>query len=225
MPQSGLMLTLIEGQPVLSRPTPLRVAQLAVKRCFDIAFSLLALILFLPGFVAVAMFVRLSSAGPVFFSQPREGLNGQPIGVLKFRTMYVDRCDVTGVMQTVRDDPRVTPVGRFLRRTSIDELPQLINVLKGEMSLIGPRPHAFGMLAGGVPYDGLVPYYSARQAMKPGLSGWAQAHGLRGPTDDPARARARIDHDLAYIENFSLLLDLRIIWKTVRQEFLNGTGL
>src|SRR5690606_7838983 len=126
----GLMLTLIEGQPVLSRPTPLRVAQLAVKRCFDIAFSLLALILFLPGFVAVAMFVRLSSSGPVFFSQPREGLNGQPIGVLKFRTMYVDRCDVTGVMQTVRDDPRVTPVGRFLRRTSIDELPQLINVLK-----------------------------------------------------------------------------------------------
>lgn len=223
--QSGLQLTLSGNRHIVPAPTPGRAAQMAAKRLVDIMASLTVLTLFLPALLMIALAIRASSSGPVLFRQVREGFNGQPINVYKFRTMYVDRCDITGVAQTVSDDPRITPIGRFLRRTSLDELPQLINILKGEMSLIGPRPHAFGMLAGGVPYDRLVPYYAARQSMKPGLSGWAQANGLRGPTDDPAKAKARIDHDLAYIENFSLLLDFKIIWKTLRQEFLNGTGL
>ena len=225
IPQSGLQLTLIRGTPAPVPLTAPRYVQLAIKRFFDITISLLLLVLFLPALLVIALAVQLSSSGAPIFSQMREGLNGQPIKVYKFRTMYVDRCDVDGVVQTVTDDPRVTHIGRFLRRTSLDELPQLINILKGEMSLIGPRPHAFGMLAGGSPYDRLVPYYAARQSMKPGLSGWAQANGLRGPTDDPIKARARVEHDLAYIENFSILLDFRIIWKTLLQEFPNGTGL
>jgi lipopolysaccharide/colanic/teichoic acid biosynthesis glycosyltransferase len=205
--------------------TPSRTLHLVVKRLLDIVAAYLVLLLFLPALLAIALAIRTTSAGPVLFRQKREGLYGRPIGIYKFRTMYLDHCDLDGVEQTVTGDLRVTPIGRFLRRTSIDELPQLINILKGEMSLIGPRPHAFGMLAAEIPYDRLVPYYGARLVMKPGLSGWAQANGLRGPTNDAAKARARIDHDLAYIENFSIFLDIKIILKTLAQEFPNGTGL
>ncbi|WP_041528814.1 sugar transferase [Pelagibacterium halotolerans] len=199
--------------------------QLALKRVMDVLVSAITLIMLSPAFLLIAVAIRTSSKGSILFRQTREGLNGKPIEIYKFRTMYIDRCDISGVAQTTSDDPRITPIGRFLRRTSLDELPQLFNILKGDMSLIGPRPHAFGMFAGGTTYERLVPYYKARQTMKPGLSGWAQANGLRGPTDNAIRARARIDHDLAYIENFSLLLDIKIIWKTLRQEFLGGTGL
>jgi lipopolysaccharide/colanic/teichoic acid biosynthesis glycosyltransferase len=118
----------------------------------------------------------------------------------------------------------VTPVGRFLRRTSLDELPQLVNVIVGDMSLVGPRPHVEGMLAAGVDYAELVPYYNLRHVMRPGLSGWAQANGLRGPTDSAEAARARIDHDVAYIQNFSIWLDLKIIWLTLVKEFVTGSG-
>lgn len=222
---SGLPLTFRNGQPVTPEATLARSAKLGLKRAFDIVLTLAVLIVFAPVLLGVAFAIRVSSPGPVLFRQMREGLNGEPISVYKFRTMFIDRCDISGVTQTTSDDPRITRMGRFLRRTSIDELPQLFNVLKGEMSLIGPRPHAFGMLAAGVPYDRLVPYYAARQAMKPGISGWAQANGYRGPTHDAEKAWARIDHDLAYIENFSLLLDIKIIWMTLRREFLSGTGL
>ncbi len=222
---SGLPATFRKGQPLPPEAGFARSVKLGVKRVFDIVVTLAVLFVFAPILLAVALAIRLTSPGPVLFRQMREGFRGEPISVYKFRTMYIDRCDVTGVTQTTDGDPRITRIGRFLRRTSIDELPQLFNVLKGEMSLIGPRPHAFGMLAAGMPYDRLVPYYAARQAMKPGISGWAQANGYRGPTEDADKAWARIDHDLAYIENFSLLLDLRIIWMTLRREFLSGSGL
>lgn len=225
--QSGLRLTFLGDGRAFARPAAARTLQmqLALKRVMDVLVSAASLVVLAPALVLIALAIRATSPGSILFRQPREGLNGQPITVYKFRTMYIDRCDISGVAQTTSDDPRITPIGHFLRRTSLDELPQLFNVFKGDMSLIGPRPHVFGMLAGGTTYERLVPYYKARQAMKPGLSGWAQANGLRGPTDNAIRARARIDHDLAYIENFSLLLDIKIIWKTLQQEFLRGTGL
>lgn len=222
---SGLPLTFMNGGPAPVPPTPKRSVQLVLKRIMDIAISAITLLMLAPALLMIALVIRMTSGGPALFRQTREGLGGKPIDIFKFRSMYLDRCDISGVAQTTSDDPRITPIGRFLRRTSLDELPQLINILKGDMSLIGPRPHAFGMLAGGTTYHELVPYYRARLTMKPGLSGWAQANGLRGPTDNVSRARARIDHDLAYIENFSLFLDIKIIVKTLRQEFLGGSGL
>lgn len=223
--QSGLQLTFTQGRPENPAMTPARGVQLILKRLMDIVISSLTLVMLAPALLLIALAIKLSSGGPALFRQTREGLNGHPIEIYKFRSMYMDRCDISGIAQTVSNDPRITPIGRFLRRTSLDELPQLLNILKGDMSLIGPRPHAFGMLAGGTTYEELVPYYRTRQAMKPGLSGWAQANGLRGPTDNAIKARARIDHDLAYIENFSVLLDIKIIFKTLRQEFLGGSGL
>lgn len=139
--------------------------------------------------------------------------------------MHKELEDVTGVAQTVVNDPRVTRIGALIRRTNIDELPQLINVLKGDMSLVGPRCHAVGMLAARVPYEHLVPDYHRRHRMKPGLTGLAQMRGLRGPTDRPAKARARIACDLFYVESFSLLLDLHILWGTLVYEVRGGRGL
>jgi polysaccharide biosynthesis protein PslA len=198
---------------------------LMAKRAFDIVASLLAILALAPLLLIAAVLVVTTSRGPVFFRQEREGLFGMPFHAFKFRTMRVDQCDLSGVNQTVQDDPRITPIGKFLRRTSIDELPQLLNVLLGEMSLVGPRPHVANMQAGGMGYRELVPYYDQRLAMVPGLTGWAQANGLRGPTHRADLARARVDHDLAYIQNFSFWLDLKIIWLTIRREFLNGGGL
>jgi lipopolysaccharide/colanic/teichoic acid biosynthesis glycosyltransferase len=144
--------------------------------------------------------------------------------ILKFRTMYVDRGDTTGVKQTVDGDARVTPLGRFMRQRSLDELPQLLNVLFGTMSLVGPRPHVAGQLAAGRPCAEVIHYYELRHAMKPGLTGWAQVNGYRGPTDTITKAQARVDHDLAYIQNFTVLLDLKIIWRTFWKEVVTGSG-
>lgn len=223
--QSGLPLALMDGVPLVpERRAGLRL-QLAAKRFLDIALSLVTLVLLAPLLLFVAWRIRRASPGGIFFRQVRQGLYGRPFVVLKFRSMYAERCDVSGVSQTTDDDPRITPLGRALRRWNIDELPQLLNVLKGDMSLVGPRPHVLGMWAGGMRYEELVPYYDARhQFMKPGLSGWAQANGLRGPTDDPQRARGRIDHDLAYIQNFSLWLDIKIMAKTLAREVAGGSG-
>lgn len=129
--------------------------------------------------------------------------------------MYADRCDAAGIAQATANDNRVTRIGAFIRRTSVDELPQLINVLRGDMSLVGPRPHVPGMQAAGMDYQDLVPHYAFRQSMRPGLTGWAQCQGLRGPTTDQIRALRRIGHDFAYVQNFSLWLDARIVWKTL----------
>lgn len=190
----------------------------------DVMMSLCLLVIFAPVFLLTAAAIKATSKGPVLFRQRRVGLNNCEFLVYKFRTMYVERQDLSGVRQTLEDDPRITPIGRLLRRTSVDEVPQILNILKGEMSFVGPRPHVAGMLAGGLPYEQLVPYYGLRHAMKPGLTGWAQANGFRGPTIDPVRARQRVDHDIAYIQNFSLRLDMIIIARTAWREFVTGTG-
>jgi lipopolysaccharide/colanic/teichoic acid biosynthesis glycosyltransferase len=222
--QSGLSCRFSGNWAVLPAVDDPRRRALAVKRLMDIILASLALVALFPLLLATAIAVKLASKGPVLFRQSRPGLQGRPFEMLKFRTMYADAGDISGVRQTSVNDSRVTPLGRFLRAKSIDELPQLINVLKGDMSIIGPRPHVEGMLAGGVPYDKLVPYYNLRHEMRPGLSGWAQANGLRGPTTDPALAKARVDHDIAYIQNFSITLDLKIILLTLMGEFFTGSG-
>ena len=221
----GLALRWGPDGPLLPQLTARRRRALAAKRAADIAITLLALLALGPLLLLVALGIRLTSRGPALFRQERLGRGGRSFSMWKFRTMHVERCDPSGVAQTRPADGRVTALGRLLRRTSIDELPQLFNVLAGDMAIIGPRPHVPGMRAAGRDYQALVPYYHLRWQMRPGLSGWAQAHGLRGPTGDAAQARARIDHDIAYIQNTSLGLDLRIIWLTLRHEFLTGNGI
>ncbi|MGK6316542.1 sugar transferase [Neorhizobium sp. DT-125] len=198
--------------------------QLAVKRTIDIGVSLTALLVLLPLMLVVALLIRLDSPGPALFTQVRWGKDCRKIRVYKFRSMRTDLGDATGITQTVRDDPRVTRVGAAIRKTNIDELPQLLNVLKGDMSLVGPRCHAIGMLAAGIPYEDLVPDYHRRHSVKPGMTGLAQMRGLRGPTDRPRKARARIACDLHYIDNFSIQLDLRIMFGTVLAELRGGKG-
>ncbi|WP_248304986.1 sugar transferase [Devosia sp. FKR38] len=203
---------------------PVRPLSLAVKRVLDVVLSALALVALLPLLVLVAIAIKVTSPGPVLFVQQRPGLHGALFPMLKFRTMYNHMGDRSGLQQTVKNDQRITRIGAFLRRTSIDELPQLINILLGHMSIIGPRPHPVRMLAGGMDYQQLVPYYAKRWEMRPGLSGWAQVNGLRGPTDRAEVAVARINHDLAYIQNFSIQLDIKIIVATLWREFVGGSG-
>ena len=195
-----------------------------MKRMIDIGVSLTALIVLSPVLLLVALLIRLDSAGPALFNQVRWGKDCGKIRVYKFRSMRTDLGDATGVAQTVQNDPRITRIGAIIRKTNIDELPQLLNVLKGDMSLVGPRCHAIGMLAAGIPYEDLVPNYHRRHSVKPGMTGLAQMRGLRGPTDRPGRARARIACDLYYIDNFSVLLDLRIMFGTVLAELRGGKG-
>lgn len=221
---SGLKLVWQSGQPVASDPLARKPIQAGLKRALDITVGGMALIGLLPLFLLIAVAIKFNSPGPVFFVQQREGLNGKMFGVLKFRTMRAEDADQSGVLQTSVGDRRVTRVGQFLRRTSVDELPQLINVLRGEMSLVGPRPHVPGMLANGVPYGKLVPYYALRHQIKPGITGWAQANGLRGETVSAHLASQRIEHDIAYIQNFSIVLDVVILVMTIRREFLTGNG-
>jgi lipopolysaccharide/colanic/teichoic acid biosynthesis glycosyltransferase len=198
--------------------------QLAVKRLIDIIVSASALVILAPLLLTVCAFIKLESKGPVTFRQNRWGKDCSLIRIYKFRSMYTDLCDHSGVAQTVQDDPRVTKVGRVIRRLNIDELPQLINVLKGDMSLVGPRCHAVGMLAAGVPYEELVPEYHERHALRPGMTGLAQVRGLRGPTDRASKARARIACDIHYVENFSLWMDVSIMAGTVYSELKGGNG-
>jgi putative colanic acid biosynthesis UDP-glucose lipid carrier transferase len=193
---------------------PMSVTDRATKRLFDIVASSLALLALTPVLAGAALAVRLSSPGPILFRQPRWGRNGQTFHILKFRSMYAHSCDSGrgSVQQATRTDPRITPVGRLLRSTSIDELPQLLNVLRGDMSLIGPRPHA---VAHNELYARKVQGYIARHRAKPGISGWAQVHGYRGETPHIHLMQKRIDYDADYIRNWSLILDLRIILKTL----------
>nr|WP_162944110.1 MULTISPECIES: sugar transferase [unclassified Rhizobium] len=190
----------------------------------DISISAAALLILAPLLVVIALAIRLESKGSPLFAQMRWGKNGKKIRVLKFRSMRTELGDPTGVAQTVRGDPRITKVGAFLRRTNLDELPQIWNVLRGDMSLVGPRCHAIGMLAGGMLYEELVVEYHKRHAVRPGLTGLAQMRGLRGPTDRPAKARARIASDLFYIENFSIGLDIKILFGTLLSELRGGQG-
>lgn len=195
------------------------------KRAFDVVCAGLALVILSPLLLAVAVAIKATSRGPVLFTQYRYGHKNKRFRIFKFRTMHVQMSDKSGVTQTVGDDPRVTLVGRILRRTSIDELPQLINVLIGDMSLVGPRPHVPGMKAASVRYEDLVPYYFQRHNIRPGITGLAQVNGCRGSTALAAAAVSRVDYDLEYIECWSLWLDIKIILRTVRHEFFSGTGI
>ena len=194
------------------------------KRVFDIAAAGSALLFFAPLFIAIAVAIKTTSRGPVFFRQKRYGYRNQTFTIYKFRSMYTSLGDSSGVQQTVQGDARITRVGRILRNTSLDEIPQLINVVKGDMSLVGPRPHVPGMLAANLIYEDLVPYYFQRHAAGPGITGLAQVSGCRGSTAEARLAIARINYDLDYIEKWSLKMDISIIVKTVRREFLSGNG-
>jgi polysaccharide biosynthesis protein PslA len=185
------------------------------KRVLDIVIASAALILLAPLLLLIAGLIRLTSQGPAVFRQRRTGLNGVEFTIYKFRTMYAELQDVSGVKHTVKDDPRVTPIGRILRKLSIDELPQLLNVISGDMALVGPRAHAVGMLALGVPYNQFVRDYDLRHLVKPGLTGQAQIKGFRGEIDDEAHARGRIAEDLDYIKNLSILRDVWIMVLTL----------
>lgn len=222
-------------QPVSSRPAYRRyhahpksnardATRLLIKRGIDILGASCAIVFLAPLLFAIVIAIRATSPGPAIFSQTRYGRRNRLFRIYKFRTMYADRGDRSGRRQTTEGDSRITPIGRILRNTSLDELPQLFNVLKGDMSLVGPRPHVPGMLAGHLLYEQLVPYYFQRHIMKPGITGLAQVSGYRGSTAHAHDAIARIDLDLEYIENWSLWLDLKIIVKTCVQEFLVGTG-
>jgi undecaprenyl-phosphate galactose phosphotransferase/putative colanic acid biosynthesis UDP-glucose lipid carrier transferase len=196
---------------------PLTRTEAAVKRLFDIVASAAILWLLLPVFLLIAISVRVESAGPVVFRQRRHGFNGAEFKIRKFRTMRVLE-DGPTIVQTRANDLRVTRVGRILRRSSLDELPQLMNVLVGDMSLIGPRPHA---VAHDRQFSALVSNYASRFRIKPGMTGWAQINGFRGETPQIGLMQKRIDLDLWYIDNWSLWLDLKILVLTFR-EVLRG---
>ncbi|MFC7738427.1 sugar transferase [Roseomonas sp. GCM10028921] len=185
-----------------------------MKRALDIGVAGSGLFVLGPVLMLVALAIRLESKGPAIFRQVRFGVGGRAIEVCKFRTMYSDRGDVTGEQRTLARDPRVTPLGRILRRLSIDEIPQLLNVLKGEMSIVGPRPHSVRMRIGTEFYERAVNAYPIRHRVKPGLTGWAQVNGSRGEVDTLAKAEHRVDLDLWYISNWSISLDVRIILAT-----------
>lgn len=186
-----------------------------LKRLFDVTIASLAVLALSPLLVLVALAIRLDSPGPILFRQMRSGFNERQVAVFKFRSMRADRCDLQAREIVVKNDPRVTRVGAFLRKTSLDELPQLFNVLRGELSLVGPRPHAVDAVTGRrEAFAELVAGYSARHRLPPGITGWAQIHGSRGGIDDPEALRRRVAYDLWYIENWSPWLDLRILLAT-----------
>ncbi len=189
---------------------PLGATERLVKRSLDLALSGLALVLLVPLLALVAIAIKLDTSGPVLFRQTRNGFNGRPFRILKFRSMRVME-DGQAVQQARRQDPRVTRVGAWLRRLSIDELPQLVNVLRGDMSLVGPRPHA---LAHDDQYTRLIANYAHRHHMKPGITGWAQVKGYRGETPTVDAMEKRVEYDLWYIANWSVWLDLRILVRT-----------
>lgn len=190
-----------------------------MKRAFDLAFSLVVLPALLPVFVLVGLAIKLDSKGPVFFRQERIGLGNRPFMIWKFRTMRTELCDASGTRSTARNDDRITRVGNFLRRTSIDELPQLLNVLSGDMSLVGPRPHALGSRAGDALFWDIDQRYWERHVVKPGLTGLAQIRGFRGATEQKSDLTMRLQSDLEYVSHWSLMSDIRILLSTVMVVF------
>ena len=195
---------------------PFRDVDQLVKRAEDLILSTLAIVLLSPILLVTALLIRVTSPGPVMFVQPRVGFNNETIRVFKFRTMYTEMTDVGARKTTTRDDPRVTPVGRILRRFSIDELPQLLNVFQGSMSLVGPRPHGTEMMVGDRFYHEAVRGYAGRHRVKPGITGYAQVKGLRGEVRTIERAKRRIELDKHYVDNWSFWLDMWILFATAR---------
>ncbi|UJW85892.1 undecaprenyl-phosphate glucose phosphotransferase [Devosia sp. SL43] len=193
---------------------PISDWNLVFKWVFDKVVAITALILLSPVMLITAIAIKLESKGPVFFRQNRHGFNNELIKIYKFRSMRTDMADATAAKLVTKDDPRVTKVGKFIRKTSIDELPQLFNVLKGELSIVGPRPHALQAKADNKLYYEAVEGYFARHRVKPGMTGWAQVNGWRGETDTIDKIMQRVNHDLYYIEHWSILLDLYIVLMT-----------
>ena len=198
----------VTGNPKSGRHT-------ALKRLMDIGISATALVLGAPILGAIALIIRLDSPGPALFKQPRHGFNNRVFNVYKFRSMRNDKADLKAEQQTVVGDARVTKIGKFIRKTSLDELPQLINVLKGEMSLVGPRPHAVGMKTQGKESIELVSEYAHRHKVKPGMTGWAQINGSRGPLHDGSDVEERVRLDVEYIERANVMWDIYIMLKTL----------
>lgn len=194
-------------QSARSADTIARVNE-SVKRVEDVVLGTVIMSVIAVPMLAIAAGIKATSPGPVLFKQKRHGKNGQVIEVLKFRSM---RADATGVKQAVQRDPRITKFGSFLRRTSLDELPQFINVLRGEMSIVGPRPHA---VEHDNHYGRIIKDYTTRQTVKPGITGWAQVNGWRGETDTLDKMQKRIEHDIEYIKSWSFFFDLKIILMT-----------
>ncbi|MCC7268001.1 MAG: exopolysaccharide biosynthesis polyprenyl glycosylphosphotransferase, partial [Caulobacteraceae bacterium] len=194
---------------------PTDAGRALVKRLQDLAIGSIALLVAAPVMAIIAVLIRLDSPGPALFRQRRHGFNNEEIVVWKFRSMRHEAADAKAARQVRADDDRVTRVGRFIRKTSLDELPQLLNVLKGEMSLVGPRPHAVGMKTGDVESARLVAEYAHRHRMKPGMTGWAAINGSRGPVDTPELVRRRVALDVEYIERQSVWLDLYILAMTI----------
>ena len=206
----------VNGIPVVAVcETPFYGINALLKRVSDIFISVTALLSLAPLLLVIALLIKFTSRGPVIFKQKRYGLDGEEIRVYKFRSMRVmDNGDV--VKQATKEDPRVTTVGKYLRRYSLDELPQFFNVLQGRMSVVGPRPHA---VAHNELYRGMIKGYMVRHKVKPGITGWAQVNGLRGETDTVEKMKARIDYDLDYLRNWSVWLDIKIILLTIRTAF------
>ncbi len=197
------------------RKRPMEGWRQFVKFLEDRIIAALIFLMILPVMAVIAILIKLDSKGPVLFAQNRYGFNNQLIKVYKFRSMYSDKTDANAEKLVTRNDARITKIGAFLRRTSLDELPQFINVLKGEMSIVGPRPHALKASAAGRLYDDIVDDYAKRHRVKPGITGWAQINGWRGETDTEEKILKRVEYDLEYIENWSLTFDLKIIFKTI----------
>jgi undecaprenyl-phosphate galactose phosphotransferase/putative colanic acid biosynthesis UDP-glucose lipid carrier transferase len=196
----------------MNRTRRLRGEELC-RRAFDLVIAVVALVLALPVLLAIAVAISIDSPGPILFRQTRGGINGRPFRMYKFRTMTVTENDVA-ITQVTRGDPRITWVGRSLRQTSLDELPQFLNVIRGEMSLVGPRPHA---LQHDIEFGKIIDGYALRSRVKPGITGWAQVHGLRGETSTIEAIQRRVDFDNEYIAHRNLRLDVSILVRTVRE--------
>ncbi|MFO1217431.1 MAG: undecaprenyl-phosphate glucose phosphotransferase [Burkholderiaceae bacterium] len=211
----------LNGVPVLGIcETPFTGINEVLKRASDLVLASIILFLISPLLTAIAIGVKLSSPGPVIFKQRRNGLDGDEITIYKFRSMRtMDNGAV--VKQATKDDPRITPFGAILRRTSLDELPQFINVLQGSMSIVGPRPHA---VAHNELYRQAIKGYMVRHKVRPGITGWAQVNGFRGETETVEKMKARVEYDLEYLRNWSLWLDLRIIFRTIRLVFFDRSA-
>jgi len=197
--------------------SPISGSQEFYKRSFDLIFSLAVLILLSPVLIVIAFMIKATSKGPVLFKQDRYGLDGKPIGVYKFRSMKVME-NSDKVVQATKNDSRITPIGNFLRKTSLDELPQFFNVIKGEMSVVGPRPHA---VAHNEEYRKQVDYYMLRHKVKPGITGWAQINGWRGETDTVDKMEKRVEYDLQYIRHWTLWWDIKIVFLTIFKGFIS----
>ena len=212
----------VGSNPVISiGEAPLKAWQIANKACFDFLIATIAIVILSPVLALLALAIRLDSKGPILFRQPRLGFNNRMFICYKFRTMYADMTDVVADRQTIRGDSRITRVGKWMRRLSLDEFPQLLNVLNGTMSLVGPRPHAPNTKAADKLFAEVVQQYALRHRVKPGITGWAQVNGWRGETFSVEQIENRVRCDLFYIDNWSLFLDLKVIAMTITREILS----